>query len=379
MENRSRLKRLGAGDGRVKTREKAPKRNRLLTGLSPPPTMSVQSGASETKDFSNSRPGNDDDDAALNFLPDESSLPHHQVPNFAAILPDYTNMEQDYIRQAFSRTSFVSVRDLPSNFRPSATARAMANKMNTNRRSVANVDAAAVNNRHSTAAREGVFSTFDYVPSRYSLADELRTKDRLESEAKMLDIGGRDFVPSGLPKRQKYEDIFENPEYRFPYMGDAFEAASDQQLRAKWIENAKVLHGPFVPTSSKAALGKPTRIMLPDLVRELHLAVAKDWNEVAFEVMTTEDDHVAIRFLLEDVTSPRGLAAYMNVLASTSHIVTKYQLTKVVEDWNSRPGDNYLYYMFRPPWVRARTTDIFFSLFPEKRVVGKDEGASRKK
>ena len=345
-----------------------------MSELSP----SLLENNSETKDqFNASNDGMLNDDEIS--LPDGSNMPHHQVPNFAAILPDYTNMEQDYIRQAFSRTSFVSVRDLPTTFHPSATARAMANKMNTNRRSVANVDANAVNNRHSAASKDGVFSTFDYVPSRYSLADELRTKDRLEAEARMLDVGGRDFVPSGLPKRQKYEDIFENPEYRFPYMGDAFEAAGDQKLRSKWIENAKVLHGPFVPTSSKARLEKPTRIMLSDLVREMHAAIAKDWSDVAFEVMTTEDDHIAIRFLLEDVPSPRGLAAYMNVMASTSHVVGKYQLNKVVEDWNSRPGDHYLYYLFRPPWVRARTTDIFFSLFPEKRVVGNNEGASSKK
>ncbi len=303
-------------------------------------------------------------------------LPHHRVPNFAAILPDYTNMEQDYIKQAFSRSSFVMVRDLPSRFKPSATARAMATKMNANRRTVANADAHAANAaRNTTLARDGVFSTFDYIPSRYSLADELKTKDRLESEAKMLDVGGKDFVPSGLPKRTKYEDIFENPEYRFPYMGDAFEAAADQKLRAKWIENAKVLHGPFVPTSKKAALTQPTRAMMPDLVREIHGAIAKDWGDHTFEVMTTEDDHIAVRFLLADVRSPRGLAAYMNVMAASSHLVTKYLLTKVVEDWNSRPGDKYLYYLFRPPWVRARTTDIFFSLFPEKRVVDKEGSA----
>ena len=45
----------------------------------------------------------------------------------------------------------------------------------------------------------------------------------------------------------------------------------------------------------------------------------------------------------------------------------KYKLKKVVEDWHSRPGDGYLYYMFRPPWVRARATDTFFTLHPEER------------
>ena len=67
-------------------------------------------------------------------------------------------------------------------------------------------------------ARNGLFSTFDYVPSRYSLADELKTKERLENEAKRLEIGGRDFVCSGQSKKMKYEDVFENKEYRFPYM-----------------------------------------------------------------------------------------------------------------------------------------------------------------
>ena len=45
----------------------------------------------------------------------------------------------------------------------------------------------------------------------------------------------------------------------------------------------------------------------------------------------------------------------------------KYKLQKVVEDWHSQPGDGYLYYMFRPPWVRARATDTFFTLHPEER------------
>ena len=261
--------------------------------------------------------------------------PHYQVPSLNAILPDYTNRETDLIQQAFSRTSFVSVRDLPTTFRPSATARAMAAKMNNNRRRVDNAgarDAAAA--RNSTLARDGLFSTFDYIPSRYSLADELKTKDRLESEARMLDIGGKDWAPSGLSKRKKYEDIFENPEYRFPYMGDAFEAAADQKLRSKWIENAKVLHGPFVPTSKKAPLGKPTRAMMPDLVREVHGVIA-EVGKHTFEVMCTEDDHIAVRFQLMDVRSSRGLLAYMNVMAATNHIVSKYQLSKVVEDWVS--------------------------------------------
>ena len=172
-----------------------------------------------------------------------AELDHHQMPNFAAILLIILIGEQEYIQQAFSVTSFVMVRDLPTRIRPSATNRAMAAKIDANRRSIVQPL-----EERKKATKNGVFSTFDYVPSRYSLADELKTKERLEGEAKRLEIGGRDFVCAGNTKRMKYEDVFENKEYRFPYMGDDFESAKDQKLRAKWIEDAKVLSGPFLPS-----------------------------------------------------------------------------------------------------------------------------------
>ena len=86
-------------------------------------------------------------------------------------------------------------------------------------------------------------------------------------------------------------------------MGDAFEAAADQKLRSKWIENAKVLHGPFVPTSKKAPLGKPTRAMMLTLYAGTWRH--RWWGDHTFEVMCTEDDHI-MRFQLMDVRSSRA-------------------------------------------------------------------------
>ena len=68
--------------------------------------------------------------SSMGGLAEMSSVPHHQTSNFAAILPDFSNMEQDYIRQAFSKTSFVSVRDLPtsSSLPPGSALAADANR-----------------------------------------------------------------------------------------------------------------------------------------------------------------------------------------------------------------------------------------------------------
>ena len=108
--------------------------------------MSLDSGGSEilpgfepiakSRDGSSMKGPSDSAVEGPEFKEFNTSLHHHQMPNFAAILPDYSNREQEYIRQAFSVTSFVMVRDLPTRLRPSATNRAMAAKVDANRRSV---------------------------------------------------------------------------------------------------------------------------------------------------------------------------------------------------------------------------------------------------
>jgi hypothetical protein len=48
-------------------------------------------------------------------------------------------------------------------------------------------------------------------------------------------------------------------------------------------------------------------------------------------------------------------------------VAREAKLCRVVEDWGSKPGDGFLYYMFRPPWVHAAVTGAYFSLHPRER------------
>lgn len=59
-------------------------------------------------------------------------------------------------------------------------------------------------------------------------------QERLESEAKRLAVGGKDWVCASDNRKLKYEDAFEDKEYRYPYLGDPYAAAQDQVMRAKW-------------------------------------------------------------------------------------------------------------------------------------------------
>ena len=156
------------------------------------------------------------------------------------------------------------------------------------------------------------------------------------------------------------------------------------------IEDSKILHGPFVPSGVRKPLHKPDRSLLEYVLSCIHNQIEKDWGDYKFAVLSTwrcgigapcprqlcavpmsperaptlpcncctdtEDDRIVVRFELESVDSERGLHAYMNVFAETGDVPTQYTLTRITEDWHSKPGDGYLYYMFRPPWSRVRPT-----------------------
>lgn len=48
--------------------------------------------------------------------------------------------------------------------------------------------------------------------------------------------------------------------------------------------------------------------------------------------------------------------------------MSTHRLKRVVEDWNVTPGDGYLYFTFRPPWVTVPTLETYFALHPEEKV-----------
>ena len=175
---------------------------------------------------------------------------------------------------------------------------------------------------------------------------------------------------SDTNQRMKYEDAFGSKDPNsslkiLPYnsIPDPYERADDQALRFKWLQDAQILSGPFRPSgrvkgmAGQASSELPSRSTLPAMVAELREAIEKDWAEYPFLVCSTDDEHLVVRFELSTLDSEPGLGAYMN-FSRNEHVVSKFSLKKVVEDWNVTPGDGHLYFTFRPPWVTSRITDV---------------------
>ncbi|CAK4133891.1 unnamed protein product [Aphanomyces euteiches] len=286
-------------------------------------------------------------------------IPHYMLPNFSSILPEYANAEAEHIKSAFSTGNYTSILKMPSKLAPNAVSQARQDAMDDNRRNI------VPRGPPKLITKNGVFNQFEYTSSRYSLADELLRAERLESEAKRLEIGGKDFICSSGARKLKYEDGFEDKDYIYPHMPVHHYDAVDTAVREKWIQDKKILYGPFVPSGTTKVVGAaPTRKMLPDILKELNETIMNDWEDAKVVIAPTEDGNIAVRFDVDTVGGvEHAVAAYMNVLCNNHRITTKYSLQKVVEDWNTKPGDNGLYFVFRPPWIRNPLPESFMDLY----------------
>ena len=296
-------------------------------------------------------------------------LPHYALPNFSVVLPTYSNHESDVITNAFRVGNFVSLHDLPHNVKPGQVSRSRFQKILDNRQETAqNVMP------HSKPQQ---FSTFEYVPSPYSIADDIARDERLRSQAAMKAAGHeKPWHMSDTNIKLPHEDGFSRTNEFNPYKrgADPYERADDQALRYQWLQDALMLSTPWRPSGRvKGLVGQsaseiPGRQNLPEIVDLLRSSIEEDWEEYGFIVCSTDDEHLVIRFELSTLDSEPGLVAYMNIFARTNEVVAKYMLKKVVEDWNVTPGDGHLYFTFRPPWVQTRPLDTFYSLHPEQRT-----------
>lgn len=216
------------------------------------------------------------------------------------------------------------------------------------------------------------FMEFEYVSSPYSLAEELAKEERTLSK-EQIGLAGhtRTFVPADTRVRHLHEDVAG----KFTeYIIDPFECASDQVLRQKWLMDSQVLQAPFKPSGrTRGSNGESStelsgRTQLPEIVAQLERVLREDWEGHALLVCATDDEHIVVRFSMEALEEEPGLIAYMNLLASSHEVVGTHKLRKVVEDWNVTPGDGFLYFTFRPPWVHVRSLETYYALHAEERV-----------
>mmetsp|Transcript_33363 Transcript_33363/g.72785 ORF Transcript_33363/g.72785 Transcript_33363/m.72785 type:complete len:360 (-) Transcript_33363:224-1303(-) len=282
-------------------------------------------------------------------------LPRYQMPNISSILPSYSNSEQDFIKGAFAASDYTSLTThVPDQIKCHSVNKMRSELMDSVRKPMTGPPPAS----HPTNIT-GLFQEFEYLPSRFNLEDELNEKERLDGHRKRREIAEQEWVPTNNYYKGKNEDGFVEGEYH-PVLCDPYEAAQDMILRHNWMEDQKILHGAWVPGGGKEIGEAPGLKMTDEIIQTLHKIITADWEDVKFKIYENQDGHWVIRFYLDSVDSERGLIAYMNVFMRCNELVRKYQMTRVTENWNVKPGDGSIYFTLRPAWVVKKVDEDTF-------------------
>lgn len=289
------------------------------------------------------------------------SVPHYALPNKSHEAAMYVNREQDMVRQGFQTGNFRSIHSLPTEFRYGYVIESAANHVDSN---ITSAIYHAPHGSYKVYGKNKVFEEFKYIPSPYNLADTLKRKEDVAAAEKRKEIcPDRTFTYSSGDASMPYFDPEEEVKY-----ADPIDAAKDKKLREKWLEQSKILHGPFKPNTDKTLQSSNrNEALLPDMMRLLATLIDEDWTDTEFQIYRDEEDLIVIEFELESVDSEKGLLAYMNRIISLNDEVSQYALSKVSELWNHKAGDGSIYYALKPSWVSRDPTQTYYTLHPERR------------
>ncbi|KAE8890063.1 hypothetical protein PF005_g3169 [Phytophthora fragariae] len=290
-----------------------------------------------------------DSEESLQRAPSKTP-PRYMRPTFSSILPEYANAEADQIRKAFVAGNYANIQKIPARIQNNAVNQARFEKMNENRLTQPKAG--------KSITRNGLFTKFEYTPSRFSLADGQAHLERLRSEAKRTEISGQDFVSGSAAARLKHEDAFGATNFRYPHLHEPYPDVKEETKHQRYLEDKKILYGAFVPCGQRPPVDAVTRKLIPQIIQEMHEVIAADWQGLEFSIAPARDENLVVRFNQVASECENGLVAYMNVFCKTNRVASKYGLHKVAEDWNAKPGDGGLYFAFRPPWVKNRSKDL---------------------
>lgn len=289
----------------------------------------------------------------------------YAMPNISSMLPNYSNSEQEFIFRTFNVGNYDLLKHLPDGIKEQQVMAVRTARMAATRRFLMPALSQPLI-RSKPSNQQDLFSTFDYIPSRFSLADELASKERVESEAKRMAVGGREFIPSGNVSLPKYKDNAENS--TFPFVGGSYEGADDARLAQTCLDRGGVIvDKPWVHSGTDKLGDQPTKMAAWQMMSDVRKWIAKDWEEVDVTIFENDHDCWVVRIPLDKVDSEQGLLAYMNVFIRCNELVNSYKIHKVVDFWGTTPGDGSMYFVFRPPWVKPDRIATYYALFPEEK------------
>jgi len=259
--------------------------------------------------------------------------------------------KEDDIRAAFTNTSFRNIRRLE--MRHSRTNKIVVKSTMATRNSL------EIGKSDRALDTTDVFSSYPYVSSPISLADEQRSRDRVLSTAKRDKISEHNFVPSSNSRVLKHEEILGSKLGKFRYAEDPFDSDEVSRRRERKEKRENIKFGPFAPSAgaTRSVLSQVPKLKgrSRDLIMGLKKMLTEDWRGFRSTVRVhrgSDASKLVIVFdrdSLHQTTHEDALHAYFEVFLKTGTLARKFKLRKCACEWGLRRAQT-IRFSFRLPW-----------------------------
>ncbi|OMJ73790.1 hypothetical protein SteCoe_27467 [Stentor coeruleus] len=238
--------------------------------------------------------------------------PRYVNPTISTTLYEFTNREQDLIRQAFNSKNYTYIYKLPTKFSPSRVSE-----------SIKSVTEDRVKTRFSSVPKK--LSSPEWMPDAYENLKKKCFQDLTDSIKKQREISPTDFKRAGNCKKLKYESI---DGQIFNYKEDSFSAAEQQANRIKWLTNSHCIQKEFKsPVKSSFSIAKNR---IKEIISLIQGKITKDWKGIQSYMNTyQEKDNI----FQDSVENKKALHSYMNNLQEKDNDVQEFSLKKVLSSW----------------------------------------------
>lgn len=271
--------------------------------------------------------------------------PKYTKGTISTNLYEFTNREQDLIKQAFSPVNYTYMSKLPHKISPSKVSE-----------SIKNTTLDRINKRYMSVPKAN--NEFPWFPDSYDLSKLQRNKETQDSLKKQMRISPQQFKPPGIHKKLKYEELAGDT---FKYFEDSFNSVSDQTNRVKWIRSTQYISKEFKsPQKNDYKVG---RNRIREVIKLISKNIRNDWENLLFSVDFTVQELIEIKFSMSALDNRKALHRYMNMMQENDMYVQEFSLKKVMEKWGVLI-DGFLFYALSPPWVHMRTSNPSIRLFP---------------
>ena len=237
---------------------------------------------------------------ADSFLPE---VPRYSLPSVSSILPAYANSEQDFIRRAFTNANYDMLCSLPDTIRTNEVTRRRTELIHaTLNQHIVNESGKSLK---KATTNHGLFSEFQYKQDPYDNMDKLFRAEQEASFAVRQKFGGK-FLSACNVSKAKYEELGDERR-TLTYLCDPYEAAQNLQQRVKWMEESKILYGPFNPSGkafNDVPQGAPTIMAEKETLDVIRRIFKEDWPGADVDIdVNTESKEWVVKAKIDDGTT----------------------------------------------------------------------------